>query len=83
MAIIAAILAACTLIHISNKGMTVYNIIWDTDDNPEVFAELPQKIKLPKKFRRKYYKDNTERIEDISDWLSNAYGFCHSSFEIR
>ena len=69
--------------HTNNEDMTVYNIAWDTDDDPEVFAELPQKIILPKEFNKKYYKSNAERIEAISDWLSDTYEFCHNGFEIR
>lgn len=69
--------------HTNNKDMTVCNIAWDTDDDPEVFAELPQEIILPKEFSKEHYKDNTERIEAISDWLSDTYEFCHNGFEIR
>ena len=71
------------MIHNSDNGMTVYNIAWDTDNDPEIFAELPQEIILPKEFSKEHYKNDTERIEAISNWLSDGYGFCHNGFEIK
>lgn len=37
------------------------------------FMNLPSEIELPKEI---------EDDEDISDWLSDVYGFCHEGFEL-
>ena len=67
------------------------NIRWDTDGDREAFDSLPQKVILPGKFSKENYEDENgffgeaEKIEmqdDISDWLSNEYGFCHDGFEL-
>lgn len=67
------------------------NIKWDTDGDQESFDSLPQKVILPAKFSKENYEDENgdlgeaEKIEmqdDISDWLSNEYGFCHDGFEL-
>lgn len=38
------------------------------------FMDLPKEIKIPKEL-----KDE----DDISDWLSDTYGFCHKEFTIK
>lgn len=49
-------------------------IEWDTDG--EVIPELPIEIEQGFDF------NNEEGLEDfLSDWLSDAYGFCHFGFE--
>ena len=67
------------------------NIKWVTDGDQESFDSLPQKVILPAKFSKENYEDENgdlgeaEKIEmqdDISDWLSNEYGFCHDGFEL-
>ena len=67
----------------------VKDIKWDTDGDQEVFDSLPQEITLPELFSKDKYADEDgsfgeveydEMKEDISDWLSDEYGFCHSGF---
>ena len=67
----------------------VKDIEWDTDGDEEVFDSLPQEIILPKKFSKENSKnekgifgkeEKAERLEDISDWLSEEYEFCHKGF---
>lgn len=69
----------------------VKGIKWDTDGDQEVFDSLPQKITLPEHFSKENYMDeggnfgefeNDEMLDDISDWISNAYGFCHGGFTL-
>ena len=38
------------------------------------FMGLPYEIEIP---------EELTDIEDISDWLSDEYGFCHSGFQIK
>lgn len=66
-------------------------IKWDTDGDQDTFDSLPQEVILPAKFSKENYEDENgffgeaEKIEmqdDISDWLSNEYGFCHDGFEL-
>lgn len=69
----------------------VKNIKWDTDGDQESFDSLPQEVILPAKFSKENYKDENgifgkaekiEMLDDISDWLSNGYGFCNNGFEL-
>lgn len=69
----------------------IKDIKWDTDGDQEVFDSLPQEIALPEKFSIENYRDDDgnygevereARLEDISDWLSDEYGFCHGGFTL-
>lgn len=69
----------------------VKDIKWDTDGDQEVFDSLPQEVSLPEKFSKNNYADedrnfgeveDNEMKEDISDWLSDEYGFCHGGFTL-
>lgn len=53
--------------------MKAKNIIWDTDNDLEILESLPKEIEIP-----------IEMIDEdeISDWLSEKTGFCHSGFEL-
>lgn len=70
----------------------VTNIKWNTDGDQSVFDYLPQEIMLPEQFSKENYVDEDGRfgeaernamLDDISDWLSDQYGFCHDGFEIK
>ena len=61
--------------------MRAINIEWDiTDDDltkeeqEDVLAELPTEVEIP---------DDLEDEDEISDWLSDEYGYCHNGFEIE
>ena len=51
--------------------MYAVDIKWDTDGYD---IDLPTTIKVP---------DNLTDGEDISDWLSDEYGFCHAGFRLK
>lgn len=64
--------------------MKAVNIQWDTDDEEwgdtiisdviyMLADELPTEVEIP--------KGMTDE-EEISDWLSNEFGFCHNGFEL-
>ena len=55
--------------------MKATNIMWDTDEDTEALENLPKEVQLPDKFTK-------EDAEEISDWLSDTYEFCHSGFSI-
>ena len=59
------------------------NIKWDTDGDKEVFNELPTEMIVPDELEEMYKKDREYAFEEISDWLSDETGFCHSGFEIE
>lgn len=59
------------------------NIKWDTDEDKEVFNELPTEMIIPDELEEIYKKDKEYAIEEISDWLSDETGFCHGGFEIE
>lgn len=71
--------------------MKAIDIKWDTDGDQEVFDSLPQEVALPERFSKEIYLDENgeygeaevdARSEDISDWLSDEYGFCHNGFTL-
>lgn len=51
--------------------MKATNIIWDTDGED---TALPAEIDIP---------EGMEDEEEISDYISNATGFCHKGFSLR
>lgn len=70
----------------------VTNIKQDTDGDQSVLDFLPQEIILPERFSKENYTDKNgnfgeaERnamLDDVSDWLSDEYEFCHDGFEIE
>lgn len=63
--------------------MKAINIKWDTDGDMEVFNELPTEMIVPDELEEMYKKDREYALEEISDWLSDETGFCHSGFEIE
>lgn len=68
--------------------MKIVRIKWDTDGDQDVFDFLPQEVEVPSKFSEENYTEDGEFDEDamwddISDWLSDTYGFCHGGFEIE
>lgn len=52
--------------------MRAIDIAWDTDGDADVLAELPKEVSLP---------DGLD-FDDIGDWLSDEYGFCHEGFRL-
>lgn len=67
--------------------MKAINIKWDTDGDMELLEQLPKEVLLPEKFSRENYSQDGEfdkeaMLDDLSDWLSDEYGFCHYGFEI-
>ena len=72
--------------------MKAINIKWDVTDGTEdmtkkdmneILSTLPTEVKIPdnlinnnEDFDEDYYYSN------ISDWLSDEYGFCHYGFEL-
>lgn len=63
-------------------GYIVKDIQWNTNGNEKAFDFLPQEIALPENFSKEKYKDEDEMIKDISDWISDEYGFCHEGFTL-
>lgn len=59
------------------------NIKWDTDGDKNVFNELPTEMIIPNELEELYKKDREYALEEISDWLSDETGFCHTGFEIE
>ena len=58
--------------------MKAVNIKWDTDGDMEVFDELPTEIEIPDYL----VTDEDDLLNEVSDWLSDEYGFCHDGFEL-
>lgn len=53
--------------------MKIKNIVWETDGNMEALKSLPTSVDVP---------EGTTDVEQVSDWLSDTYGFLHNGFEI-
>lgn len=64
--------------------MKIINIKWDTDGDKELLKTLPTEIDITDEFDVNDYEDDEDQLlDDISDWLSDTYGYCHFGFEIK
>ena len=64
--------------------MNVVKIKWDTDGNMKILKSLPKEIDITDEFDVNDYEDDEDQLlDDISDWLSDTYGYCHFGFEIK
>ena len=64
--------------------MKVVKIKWDTDGNMKILKSLPKEIDITDEFDVNDYEDDEDKLlDDISDWLSDTYGYCHFGFEIE
>lgn len=64
--------------------MKVVKIKWDTDGDKELLKSLPKEIDITNEFDVNDYEDDEDQLlDDISDWLSDTYGYCHFGFEIK
>ena len=59
--------------------MKAVNIKWDTDGDMELLEELPIEVEIPDYL---ITDDEDDLLDNISDWLSDEYGFCHDGFEL-
>lgn len=62
--------------------MKAVNIKWDTDGDKKILQDLPTEMEIPDWLAEDYDPDDPYN-EDISDWLSDETGFCHSGFELE
>ena len=64
--------------------MKVVKIKWDTDGDMKMLKSLPKEIDITDEFDVNDYEDDEDQLlDDISDWLSDTYGYCHFCFEIK
>lgn len=64
--------------------MKVVKIKWDTDGDKELLKSLPKEIDITNEFDVNDYEDDEEQLlDDISDWLTDTYGYCHFGFEVK
>ena len=59
--------------------MKAVNIKWDTDGDMELLEELPTEVEIPDYL---ITDDEDDLLDDVSNWLSDEFGFCHDAFEI-
>lgn len=64
------------------QGYKIVDIKWDTDGDKALFDSLPQKIILPEQFCTED-KDDYDYLDEVSEWLSDEYGYCQSGFRIQ
>ena len=55
--------------------MRAVNIQWDTDGDKDVLVSLPSEAHVPDDLA-------IDSDEDVGNWLSDEYGFCHSGFDM-
>lgn len=67
--------------------MKAINIKWDVTDGAEdmtqeeineILDTLPTEIEVPNYLG----DDEDEFLDNVSDWLSDEFGFCHDGFEL-
>lgn len=73
--------------------MKAINIKWDVTDSTkdmtqdeinEILQTLPVEVEIPNYMIEDYKDEDFDYYYlDISDWLSNEFGFCHYGFEIE
>jgi len=68
--------------------MKIINIKWDTYGDKELLKILPTEIDITEEFDFEEYEidgefEKEQLLDDISDWLSDTYGYCHFGFEIK
>ena len=49
------------------------------EDMDEILSTLPTEVKIPDYLTT---DDEDDLLDDVSDWLSDEYGFCHDGFEL-
>ena len=68
--------------------MRAVNIKWDVTDEAEdmtkeemdeILSTLPTEVEIPDYL---ITDDEDDLLDDVSDWLSDEYGFCHDGFEL-
>ena len=68
--------------------MKAVNIKWDVTDGAEDMAKedmdeilltLPTEVEIPNYL---ITDDEDDLLDEVSDWLSDEYGFCHDGFEL-
>lgn len=64
----------------------IHNIEWDVDEENEL-EDLPIEVELEVP-EDKYLSDLEEYgpdgiYEEVSNWLSDEYGFCHRGFDLE
>lgn len=57
--------------------MKAINIKWDVDELEDL-DYLPTEVEIPSYL----ITDEDDFLDDVSDWLSDEYGFCHDGFEL-
>lgn len=61
----------------------IKDIKWDTDGDMKILRKLPV-WEIPPQEEDNYTDngnfDEDDFLDDVSDWLSNTYGFCHGGF---
>ena len=64
--------------------MKVVKIKWDTDGNMKILKSLPKEIDITDEFDINDYEDDEDQLlDDVSNWLSDTYGYCHFGFELN
>lgn len=64
------------------ENYIAFNIQWDTNENQEIFKELPKEVIIPNHIIEED-KSQDEILELISDYINDTTGYCHEGFKVR
>ena len=71
------------------SNIKITNIKWDTSEDTKVWAKLPDEvdvldmdIDLSKYDPTKDLDYDDEFLDDVSEWLTSHYDFCHDGFNV-
>lgn len=67
------------------KHLWATDIQWDWDEE-EGNPNLPSDVLIPDTMAQEYIDldpEEEEVADEVSDWLSDVYGFCHKGFNLE
>lgn len=61
--------------------MLIKSIMWDTNNDNEALASLPDEIETPNFLHQEDYKTMDDFFAAVAEWLIYEIGWCHFGFQ--
>ena len=61
--------------------MLIKSIMWDTNNDNEALASLPDEIETPNFLHQEDYKTMDDFFAAVAEWLIYEFGWCHFGFQ--
>lgn len=61
--------------------MLIKSIMWNTNNDNEALASLPDEIETPNFLRQEDYKTMDDFFAAVAEWLIYEFGWCHFGFQ--